>query len=131
MHCVQLNTEKRIDMKEYRINDCGMCVNADQYGTKVNYIKVALFPDGKWRFGASWHCFGANYAGGGFGCGFGQNYKDQYAHETERACINAGAKFMQEQYDRYMAVKQGDCRDLSDAISQIKSMLQPKQLSLF
>ena len=33
--------------KQFRINENGICTNADQYGTKTTYISVALFPDGK------------------------------------------------------------------------------------
>ena len=53
--------------KQFRINENGICTNADQYGTKTTYISVALFPDGKWRFGATWNSYGKNYEGGGFG----------------------------------------------------------------
>ena len=119
--------------KQYRINENGICTNADQYGTSTTYIRVALFPDGKWRFGASWNSFGANYAGGGFGCGFGYKgkAKDIYAYDTERACIIAGAKYIEDQIARYIVLKQGDCSDMREAVKTIKAIYQPKQLSLF
>lgn len=119
--------------KKYRINENGICTNADQYGTPTTHIRVALFPDGKWRFGASWNSFGANYAGGAFGCGFGYKgkAKDIYAYDTERACIIAGVKHIETYIAKYKAENRGDCVDMCKCVEIIRSMLQPKQLSLF
>lgn len=119
--------------KKFRINENGICTNADQYGTMTTYISVALFPDGKWRFGVTWNSYGENYAGGGFGCGFGYKgkAKDLFAFDTERACIIAGAKYIEAQIARCTVSKNGDCSDMREAVNSIKAMLQPKQLSLF
>lgn len=119
--------------KKFRINENGICTNADQYGTKTTYISIALFPDGKWRFGATWNSYGANYAGGGFGCGFGYKgkAKDLFAFDTERACIIAGAKYIEAQIARCTVSQNGDCIDMREAVNSIKAMLQPKQLLLF
>ena len=118
--------------KKFRINKYGICTNADQYGTKTTYISVALFPDGKWRFGATWNSYGANYAGGVFGCGFGwKSNHDIYAYDTERACIIAGVKYIEAQIARCTVSENGDCSDMREAVNSIKAMLQPKQLSLF
>lgn len=118
--------------KQYRINENGICTNADQYGTKTTYISVALFPDGKWRFGATWNSYGENYEGGGFGCGFGYKgkAKDLFAFDTERACIIAGAKYIEAQIARCTVSKNGDCSDMREAVNLINAMLQPKQLTI-
>ena len=118
--------------KQFRINENGICTNADQYGTKTTYISVALFPDGKWRFGATWNSFGANYSGGVFGCGFGYKgkAKDLYAFDTERACIIAGVKYIEDKIARYTVGKNGDCSDMREAVNLINAMLQPKQLTI-
>lgn len=118
--------------KKFRINENGICTNADQYGTKTTYIRVALFPDGKWRFGATWNSYGENYSGGVFGCGFGwKNNHDIYAYDTERACIIAGVKYIETYIAKYKAENCGDCVDMREAVNSIKAMLQPKQLLLF
>ena len=119
--------------KQFRINENGICTNADKYGTMTTYIIVALFPDGKWRFGATWNSFGENYAGGGFGCGFGYKgkAKDLYAFDTERECIIAGSKYIEAKIARCTVSKNGDCSDMRESVNLINAMLQPKQLSLF
>lgn len=119
--------------KQFRINEYGICTNADKYGTKTTYISVALFPDGKWRFGATWNSYGANYSGGGFGCGFGYKgkAKDLFAFDTERACIIAGVKYIETYIAKYKAENRGDCVDMCEAVNIINAMLQPKQLTIF
>ena len=119
--------------KQFRINENGICTNADQYGTMTTYISVALFPDGKWRFGVTWNSYGANYSGCGFGCGLGYKgkEKDIFAFDTERACIIAGVKYIEAQIARCKVSKNRDCKDMRKAVNSIKAMLQPKQLSLF
>ena len=118
--------------KQFRINENGICTNADQYGTKTTYISVALFPDGKWRFGATWNSYGENYSGGGFGCGFGYKgkAKDLFAFDTERACIIAGVKYIETYIAKYKAENRGDCVDMCKAVKLINAMLQPKQLTI-
>ena len=119
--------------KQFRINENGICTNADQYGTMTTYIRVALFPDGKWRFGATWNSYGENYEGGGFGCGFGYKgkSKDLFAFDTERACIIAGVKYIETYIAKYKAENRGDCVDMCEAVKLINAMLQPKQLTIF
>lgn len=118
--------------KQYRFNNYGICENPDVYGIPLNYIKVALFPDGKWRFGASWNSYGANYEGGSFGCGFGWKIKcDIYAYNTERECIFGGLKYFEKYIDKYKKEGRGDCVEMQKCVEEIKKILAPKQLSLF
>ena len=125
MACRVLAFEKwklKMDAKEYRFNDCNVCLNADQhtlrFGRSIIIVETAQ-DGGRWFFGYEYHIFlkGGGYDGGASPCMRG--YKENYS--TQNEAIAAGFRYFKK---RKPSLK----RRINE---YLETVICPKQLSLF
>lgn len=93
-------------MKQFELNDCGICTNPNKYGLDWrNEIKTMRCPDGKWVFGISYQLDTPDCEGGGFGAW--KNDKNRY--DTEREAAMAAIRTIEKRI-AYRKIPRGDKR---------------------